>query len=456
MMDYRAAGLPQNDINVLKAYTTYAKNAKDMAKETGMSEDFGIHIAQTLNNAGADPQMLVLALLSTTPPAAWGLFERSYGKDIVRDMEESVRHSRTGYAYIDQASDPVKLLAMANAIAVFDEIRQKGERMDQMLSSLQNGITDPRQLESLVPMIQGMLPDTGVYGRLATSLDGKTSLPQLEQLFADKVEEFKISQQEQQEKLAQIGIMVAGPGMGAMGAPADVRYPSFDETGLLDEPKVRAAYEVLTNNPRVLPEDFEGALAAGKLLSDLPASKNALAVAGALLDVGIRDLNTDDFNFLEKKLDWDVLDLVRNHTVHNPGPLPVLKSAPVEFRQIMVADLTMKLDHVRESVTEMLDQLKNPPLGLPPGMDMPPEVGRMMERQAVLQLQGVSAAAQSAVRPLFGTLDAPELETAFNQKVQALQEFIAEHAPKKMLPPPANDASGLPPRKKPGTDFNFG
>ena len=455
MMDYRAAGLPQNDMSVLKAFTTYTKNAKDLAKETGMSEDFGIKIAQTLNSTGADSKMLVLALLSTTPPAAWGVFEKTYGKDIVDQMEESEKHRRTGFAYIDQASDPVKLLAMASAIAIFDELKQKNDKMEQQLSGLQSGMMDMDALQSVLPgMIQGMLPDTNVYGQLARSLADKTSNPQLEQLFAEKIEEFKQSQLEQQDKLAQFGIIIGGPGMGPMGAPSELRYPPFDETGLLDDAKVRAAYDVLTSNPRVTPEDFEGALGAAKLLSELPASKNPAAVATALVDIGIRDLSNDDLGFLEKKLDWDVLDMLKNFGVRNPATLKSLPAAPVEVRQIVVANLTSQLDHLKDGVAGMLDKLSNPSEGLPMDMEMPPELRRMMELQAVQQMQGISTMAQRIVRPLFGTLDAPELEAAFKEKVQAVQEFIAEHTPKeqKMLPPGKPD---FPPRRKPGNDFSF-
>ena len=455
MMDFRAAGLPQNDMSVLKAFTTYTKNAKDLARDTGMSEDFGIRIAQTLNNAGADSKTLVLALLSTTPPAAWGVFEKTYGKDIVDQMEESEKHRRTGFAYIDQASDPVKLLAMASAIAVFDELKQKNDKMEQQLSGLESGMMDMNALESILPgMIQGMLPDTNVYSQLARTLADKTSNPQLEQLFAEKIEEFKQSQQEQQEKLAQFGIIVAGPGMGPMGAPTELRYPSFDETGLLDDAKVRAAYDVLTSNPRVMPENFEGALGAAKLLSELPASKNPTAIATALVNIGIRDLGSDDLGFLEKKLDWDVLEMLKNHNMRDPATAKSLPEAPVEVRQIVVANLTCQLDHLKEGATGLLDKMSNPPEGMPMDMEMPPELRRMMELQAVQQMQGVSNMAQRIVRPLFGTIDAPELETAFKEKVQAVQEFIAEHTPKeqKMLPPGKPD---FPPRRKPGNDFSF-
>ncbi|TAL30303.1 MAG: hypothetical protein EPN97_12840 [Alphaproteobacteria bacterium] len=459
MMDYRQSGLPQNDMAVFKAYSTYAKNAKSLPEETGLSEDFGIKIAQAINTAtNGDSNLVTLALLSTTPPAAWGVVERSFGKEIVGQMEESVKHSRTGYAYIEQASEPVKLLALASAIALFDELKAKNDKAAAQLENLAGGMNDMNALESILPgMIQGMLPDTSVYGQLARSLADKTTCPQLEQLFSEKLEEFKFAQAEQQEKLAQFGIIIGGPGMGPMGAPSEVRYPSFEETGLLDDPKVRAVYDVITSNPRVQPDSFEGAVAAGKLLTDLPASKNPLAVAGALLDVGIRDLNSDDFEFLDKKLDWDVIDLVKNYSTHNPLMQGKLASAPVEARQIVVANLTAQLGHVREGVQGMLDRMEQPPADMPEGMEMPPELKRMMEMQAMQQLTGVSALAQRAVRPLLGTLDAPELEAEFKKNVQALQEFVAAHTPKepKMLPPANDQDLDFPRRKKPGNDFSF-
>lgn len=475
MMDYRSSGLPQNDMAVFKAYSTYAKNAKDLTQETGLSEDFGIKIAQAINTAtNGDSNLVTLALMSTMPPATWGVVERSFGKDIVGQMEESIKHSRTGYAYIDQASEPVKLLALASAIALFDELKEKNDKAAQQLENLlggmggmgPDGMPDMGALESALPgMIQGMLPDTNVYGQLAHNLADKISYPQLAQELTDKLDEFKFAQAEQQEKLAQMGIIIGGPGMGPMGAPSEVRYPSFEETGLLDDPKVRAAYDVITSNPRTLPESFEGAIAAGKLLTTLPVSKNPLAVAGALLDIGIRDLNNDDFEFLDKKLDWDVIDLVKNYSTHNPMMQGKLAEAPVEAKQIVVANLTAQLGHMREGMQGMLDRMSQPPADMPEDMEVPPELKRMMdqlkrstEMQAVQQAAGVSMLAQRAVRPLLGTLDAPALEDAFRKNVQALQEFVAEHTPKepKMLPP-ANDEgfTDFPRRKKPGNDFSF-
>jgi hypothetical protein len=471
MMDYRSSGLPQNDMAVFKAYSAYAKNAKDLTQETGLSEDFGIRIAQAINAAtGGDSNLLTLALLSTMPPATWGVIERSFGKDIVGQMEESVKHSRTGYAYIDQASEPVKLLALASAIALFGELKQKNDKAAQQFENLlgglgggMDGMPDMGALDAALPgMIQGMLPDTNVYGQLARNLAGKISYPQLAQELTDKLEEFKLAQAEQQERLSQMGIIIAGPGMGTMGAPVEVRYPSFEETGLLDDPKVRAAYDVITTNPRVQPDSFEGAIAAGKLLSTLPVSKNPLAVAGALLDIGIRDLNNDDFEFLDRKLDWDVIDLVKNYNTHNPMMQSKLAAAPIEAKQIVVANLTAQLGHVREGMQDMLDRMSQPPADLPEGVEVPPELKRMMdelkrstEMHAVQQAAGVSMLAQRAVRPLLGTIDAPELEAAFRKNVQSLQEFVAAHTPKEpKLLPPANDPD-FPRRRKPGNDFSF-
>src|SRR5688572_29566726 len=143
MMDYRATGLPQNDMAVFKAYSTYAKNAKSLPEETGLSEDFGIRIAQAINTAtNGDSNLVKLALLSTTPPAAWGVLERSFGKDVVSQMEESIKHSRTGYAYIDLASEPVKLLALASAIAIFDEMKAKNDQASAQLENLAGGMGD--------------------------------------------------------------------------------------------------------------------------------------------------------------------------------------------------------------------------------------------------------------------------------------------------------------------------
>jgi hypothetical protein len=451
MIDYRSTGLPQ-DATVYKAYMTYVKNAKDFTAETGLSEDFGIRIAQVINStAGADPQLLSLALLSTTPPATWGLLEKSFSKDLVSQMDESALHTRTGYAYIDQASEPVKLLAMASAIAIFDEMKAKSDKLGNLSIDPMAG---PEQLEAILPSILGgVMPDTSLYGQLGRSLSSKTSSPALEQLFEEKLEEFKIAQEEQREKLAELGIVIMGPGMSPLGAaPAEVRYPSFEETGLLDDTKVRAAYETITGNPRMLPEDFEGALAAGKILSDI-ASKNPTTVAAALLDIGLRSLNNDDFAFLEKKIDWDVLDLLKKYGVRNVQGSDQLLASPVEFRQIVVANLTGTLEHIREGTDAALARLSEPQDDMPAEMQVPPQLRALVEAQAIQQLQAITVMARRLVQPILGTLDAPELATAFNKRVGEIADYIAAHEPKE---PPAMPPGMQRRTRPPGTNFDFG
>jgi hypothetical protein len=74
----------------------------------------------------------------------------------------------------------------------------------------------------------------------------------------------------------------------------------------------------------------------------------------------------------------------------------------------------------------------------------------MMQAQAMQQLSAVSAMAQRLVRPLFGTLDAPELEAAFDGKIKALADYVSANTPKQ-LPPPG----GFPRRRPPGNDLSF-
>lgn len=445
MTEYRETGLPQ-DATVFRAYKTYEKNAKEAAAEMGLSEEYAVKVAQAINaTVGADSKLLSAALLTIVPRQSWDIIEKNFGKETTALLEEVDLHSRTGFAYVDQASENVKTIALASAIAAFDEFHQLSSGIESTVQQVMTGQKPMEELEKKMMMV----PNVEVYAHLGRSLADKTASPQLEALFEQKFSEFRDAREEHSQKLIDMGIMFTGPGAPTMPgtAPAEIRYPSFDETGLFDDDKVRAVYDVITNHPRVQPEDFEGALAAAKLLSDLPASKNPTAVAAALLDIGLRSLNMDDLSFLKAKVDWDVLDLLAAHSVRDPLNQVALKSAPEEFKQIVVANTTASITHAQEGIKVALEALDRQDEDLPTEMSMPPELKQMMKMQALQQLEMLSLLSTRMIGPVLGTTGAPELEKAYEQSVKDAQQFVRDNGPRKMLP--------APPKKKPGNDFSF-
>jgi hypothetical protein len=444
MTNYRDTGLPQ-DPTVFRAFKTYEKNAKDAADETGLSEEYAVKVAQAINQTvGADPKLLSAALLTVVPRQSWDIIEKNFGKDTTALLEEAELHNRTGYAYVDQASDNVKAIALASAIASFDEFRQISAGIESTVQQVMTGQKPMEELEKKMMMV----PSVEVFAHLGRSLADKTASPQLEALFNEKFGEFRDAREEHSQKLMDMGVMFTGPGAPTLGtAPAEIRYPSFEETGLLDDAKVRAVYEVITNHPRVLPEDFEGAVAAAKLLTDLPASKNPTAVAGALLDIGLRTLNRDDLAFLKPKVDWDVLDLLSVHSVRDPMNQLGLQRTPEEFKQIVIANTTASIAHAKEGIKGALEALDQQDFGMPEEMAMPPELKQMMKLQALQQLDTLSVLSMRMIGPVLGTTGAPELEKAYQESVKDAHQFVRDNGPRKMLP--------APPKKKPGNDFSF-
>lgn len=458
-MDYRETGLPQ-DPTVFKAFMTFSKNVEQpdfggMAPPMEGMEQFPVRVAQVLYGVGQGPQMLSLALLNVMPPQTYSIVEKSFGRDVVALMEEAGRHNRTDFAYISEASDSIKLLTLASSIATFDDMRKLSEKAEEQLTALESG-QPPADGNLMIPM----LPDMRRYDRLGEALVSHTSSPALENMFIEKLGDLRIQKDQLDSKLASLGIM--GPGMGmdpSMGMPGsmaanDFRYPAFEDTKLMNDPKVQAAYDVLKADLRVRPEDFEGALAVGELLS---TTKNPLAVAGALLDVGIQGLGPDDFPFLDKKLDWDVIELVKNNSLAAIQSPVQLDRAPQEFKMIAVANAAVSLGQMRESAASMLDMLKEQ------GEQIPEQVRPMLMAQALQPLNVMSIMMDRMISPVLGKTGTPEIDDLFRQNLTAMRDFIKENVP---APKPRsnnfrlpgdndNDAPPKGPKKGFGQDFSL-
>lgn len=445
-MDYRETGLPM-DQTVYKAFMMFTKNAKDAAKGManipGMDDpaNFPVRVAQVLHQSGAnDPKLLSLALLNVLPPQTYSAIEKSFGQEMTGLMEEAGKHNKTGFAYITEASDNVKLLTLASAIATFDEFGQVSQIAEQQLDKLASG-EEPPGGSLMLPM----MPDSMVYERLSAALMDKTSSPALESLFQQKLSDFRWANQQLQDKISGMGIadqlppgMGMGPGQGGMPDMSDLRYPSFEETTLLDDPKVRAAYEVLTTHTRVAPETFEAALEVGKILSNDVASKNPTAIAAGLLTIGIRGLNASDFEFLDKKLDWDVTELLKNNTPSKVRSPAQLMRAPEEFKQIMMANMISSLGHLKDGVGMMKDMIDM-------REEIPAEVRPMIIAENLDNMLFMTEMMEDTAR-IIGDAGAPELGKAFREKLTEARQIISDNMPKI---PRAQPGLGMPFPPKP-------
>jgi hypothetical protein len=425
MTDFRDSGLPNNP-TMFKAFTTYRQNMESFP-EPVRATDAPLKVAQVISQYTDKNEPIMLALLGLMPQETWGVVKKRFGSDLAENLAESRLHVATGYAYLADASPAVKQLTMAGAITAFDRVEKAAEEMDGHIRTIKMSGQAP--LGFGAPPI--LLPDT--YAKIGRACEGSSDAPGLEALYAEKFDAMKRAQTAMIEQMAEVGIFIQGlpPGL----APAEMRYPAFEETELMDTPKVRAAYELLTQHTRVLPEDFEGALYVGKLLSTVSPTQNPTAIAAALVDVGIRQMSPYDSAFLQKKLDWDVMEVLNTATVYQISRPQQVLGAPIEFRQIAVANAVAVMDDSLKGGAEFMKVIADHP-----------EYPKSAIMQNMMQLKRVSIMSQQLFAPALGRTDMPELDRLFADKLKELNRFIDQHlprqeppAPKPSSPKPKND-----------------
>lgn len=437
-MDFRDSGLPQ-DPTLFKAFTTYMQNMKE-APEQLRDNSLPLRTAQLLGTTANDNKAATVALLQVMQPDTWGLIEKRFGKDAAGALAEFHRHNNTGFAYLKEASPVVKQLTLAGAILNFDDFQKVSERLEQQIDNLM--MTGKGNLA--IPLV----PNAEMFDKMGNAAMDTSGAPQLEELFIDKLYTFRAAQAALAEKLESLGMQI--PGMSPARAPAEVRYPAFEETGLYDSPKVRTAYETLVNHTRVLPENFEAALSVGKLLSTVSPSVNPTAVAAGLLDVGIQDMNRDDLEFMKNRFDWDVLEVLNTASVYQvQSPTQILK-APVEFRQIAVANAIAVLDDAQKGGQHILGMAEENP-----------QLGKGFVHQNFIALKRLGVMTQHIIRPVLGTTDLPELDELFENKLKVFHAFTDQHlpeqgpAPKPQDPTPVQKNTPKPPGFGGGQSFSM-
>ena len=431
-MQFNETGLPL-DATVFKAFTMFSKNAAQeapkarqiqpgvTAEKPAEHDNYPVRMAQLLNETGnTDPQLLSLALLNVMPPQTYGIVEKSFGKPMVELLAEATKHNKTAFAYVEEASETVKLLTLAGAVATFEEFRGEAQKAEEMLLKMADG-QQPANGRLMIPMI----PDMRVYERLSEVLFDKTSSRTLEETFREKLSDFKNDNERLKSRIIEMGLAEQLPPQISymLNRPdsASFRYPSFEETGLLDTPKVRAAYEVITTHPFVPPEGFEAAIEVGKLLTEKLEAPSPTAVATSLLMTGMQHITPDDFEFLDKKLDWDVTDLMKKYGKESGVSPRELASAPVEMKQVLLANTIAGLTGMKEgiqSIKEMIDQQEEIPAEVRP-MVLAENLQRMLYMTDMMD----------QTRRLIGNSEAPQLDAAFKTILKEVRADIAANMP---------------------------
>ncbi|MFN7114577.1 MAG: hypothetical protein ACK4PK_09515 [Alphaproteobacteria bacterium] len=430
MTDFRDSGLPNNP-TTFKAFTTYRQNMESLPEQI-KADEAPLKAARIISQYTDQNDSVVLALLGLMPLETWGVVKKRFGADIAQHLEESRLHLATHYAYLADASPAVKQLTMAGALTSFDRFQKAAEEMEDHLRTIRATGKAPMGF-SAPPLLP---PDT--FAKIARACAGTSNAPGLEALYAEKFDAMKRAQTEMIEKMAEVGIFIQGlpPGL----APVEMRYPAFEETGLMDTPKVRSAYQLLTQHTRVLPEDFEGALYVGKLLSTVSTTQNPTAIAASLIDVGIREMGAYDSAFLQKKLDWDVLEILNTATVHRISHPQQVLGAPIEFRQVAVANAVAVMDDALKGGAYFMKVIAEHP-----------EYPKSLIMENMTQLKRLSIMSQQLFAPALGRTDMPELDRLFADKLKELNRFIDQHlprqepaAPKPSAPKPKNDGPPQP------------
>lgn len=438
-MDFRNSGLPQ-DPTVFKAFMSYMQNTKELPEEIRDST-FPMRSAQMLGVTSDDNKAATVALLQVMPPSTWGVVEKNFGKDTVAALTEFHRHHSTNYAYLREASPLVKQLTLAGAILTFDDFQKVTEKIDEQIETIKSNGTGDLSLP--------ILPSTSLFDKMGNAVLDSSGAPALEEMFIDKLYTFKAAQQDFQQKLQELGIQI--PGLGIGFAPAELRYPLFEETELFDSPKVRTAYDTIISHTRTKPEDFEAALSVGRLLSTVTHSVNPTSVAIALLNVGIPGMGRGDIEFMKNRFDWDVLEVLTGASVHRLMVPQQILAAPVEFRQVALADAIVKLEDAQKAGRHILDIAEQTP-------DMP----KGALHQNFMELKRFGKSIEQLYKPVVGKTDIPELDTLFESKLKVFFAFTDMHLPQQEVPAPKPQDPKADPKNKPkppgmggGASFSF-
>lgn len=415
-LEFKDTGLP-NDPAVFRAYRLYQKNVESYAEESGLPENFPLKSALAARAAGADANTAALALLMSVPAPAYGAIEKQFGIETVKQLDNAWSHVRTGFAYIEDASPAVKALAAASATVAFDNFIEAADIIAQKLLSV------PAKADVKKAAGQLVLPEPRVYEMLEGRLEGDAGT-----LYAQKLEAYKAAYESYRQELDFVGIVV--PKKDA----SKPENPAFADTGLMEDPTVKAAYELLTRHAGASPRTVEDAIYFGKLLGNFAPEENPSVIAAGVLQAGLQGITRDDIGFLQKRLGGEVGQIMETFNVRDAlmKDRSALDKCPDEFRQMAVAYGIVMMDNAKQSGERVLKQLKE-------GADViPEEATQQIKLMGFKPLFALSVAMPMIMEPLRGRTGAPALERAFEEEHSRLQHFVQQNMPE------APDLKALP------------
>ncbi len=412
-MDFRETGLPYDPV-VYKAFMTYMQAVSGLEKTAYRQErHFSLLTARVLHEAKInDPELLSAAILAALPPQTWGEIQRRMGQGVADLLREAEKQQLSDFEHLKHASDKMKLLALASGLASFEEFKGLTENFDAGMGGIEPGAKGgeiPLPLFNNIPVFQ----------RILGAVTRGTSSPELEDLYAEKLEEARRLQQEQIVKLREMG----GALPPALQEGAMMNYPPFEKTGLMNHKKVREAYAIITSHMNVLPLDFQAAVQVGRLLGASPETQDAATIAAALLDISFRDISNDDKDMLQGKMDWDVMEIIYDRSVYAIGSARDLQTASVEFRRIALANAVVVTEEALQTGRDILELIRL-------DQRMPLE-----EKQEMLgSIRTVMLYSAELYLPL--RAEAPDLERAYEEGLARLRKFVEKNPPPSVPRPP--------------------
>lgn len=421
-MKFNETGLP-SDTDILNAFSMYEQNAAAEkqaggAAPAGTVEDMPVQTAITLHKTGAETSVIALALISQLPPDAWGAVKRRFGEETAQNLNEAYRHQRTNFAYIEDAPQAVQQLVLASSVVSFTAFEKLADTAIAGLEAINNGYNPPDGLN--LPM----LPDARVFARIGEKTYNASGNDSLELLYGQTLDAYRTKNDTLLSMARDMGLPVPPPSGLPGAADGGLRYPAFEETGLQDDQKVRGVYDMLTEHGAVRPDMFEAALATAKILTETTPDKNPTTIAAALLDVALPALNTDDLDFLEKKIDWDVLALVKDNSVYSIKSTEQIAKAPVEFRQIVLAHAVAVLDDAQKGAVELFEIAQT--------QNLQPQLISQHLRPLLMAI----TVAERIIMPAAPAAQAPLLEALLADKIEEFKTYLKDNAPKQNQPRP--------------------
>jgi hypothetical protein len=375
-MKFKSTGLP-TDVKVFDAYRMWRTQCAQ--GKVPYDNGFDLGVAQILSHTEVQRDTLCLALLHRMPSSMDNDIGQKFGAHMKRAVRSMRRLEKNGYRDIHRAPEHLRVLTMASAYLFLYQYEYDALSTEKRLQ--ETGSTH------IVPNL-----DVKLYDTLVSRVVGTTSVPRLEQSLKKKLEETIPLYDRMLDTVRKL--------KGTEGR--------FEDSGLLNRPSVRVLYDELSLNDSVLPESFNAAVAAGRILSTVPKRKSAAEVAAALADIACGPFG-ENYPPPEKMgtRSSRVLGDRSLHTVTEPGDM---KSSPA-FARIVLADAIVRLDtQTRQSRKELKD--KTFPLGYAFNN------AAMLERE----MYGVIKKGAEAA-------ECPELEKLFARKLRNFSRLLNPYRP---------------------------